>query len=70
MATVYETEVISAAGLCYKIQKRQIYGVWQQRHIWYPPTTGVADTDIQDWISTGVLEPDMDLYHESFTEAA
>lgn len=33
---VYETPITEACGLRYKIQRRQIEGIWQQRHIWYP----------------------------------
>jgi len=34
--TDFETPTVEHSGLRYKIQFRQVSGVWQQRHVWYP----------------------------------
>ena len=45
-----QTDIIETAGLRYRVQLRCVSGVWQQRHIWYPPTPHVAEPTAEEWI--------------------
>lgn len=46
----YETRIITNGDLRYKIQLRLNEGIWQQRHIWYPPTAYVTCETADPWI--------------------
>lgn len=46
----YETRIKDNGDLRYKIQLRCVSGVWQQRHIWYPPTPNVRSPTAEPWI--------------------
>ena len=47
---VYETSVSTLDDLTFRIQLRRVAGVWQQRHIWYPPTPYVDAPRADPWI--------------------
>jgi hypothetical protein len=49
---IYETDFRKFSGLCCKIQMRQVSGVWQQRHIWFPPTPHVTTKSVEPWIKS------------------
>ncbi len=59
---IYTTNIKEHSGLKYRIEMRQVYGTWEQRHIWYPaPDTYVTEgtTRVEDWIkSPGGLTAD------------
>ncbi len=49
--TIHETSIREFSGLKCRIQVRQVAGVWQQRHIWYPaPATYVEEITADNWI--------------------
>ena len=69
--TVYETDRREFCGLACVIQKRRISGVWQQRHIWFPPTTHITQPTPEEWIRAAIqrtptpdwtVAPDPDRY--------
>ena len=53
---VMQTKIIEPGnGLKYRIQMREVHGIWEQRHIWYPaPETYVSKptVDHAGWIKS------------------
>lgn len=54
---IFETKLLKFSGLCCKIQMRNVSGIWQQRHIWYPPTPFITEERIDPWIRSIQIPP-------------
>lgn len=54
---IYETDRLTFSDVCCKIQMRYRSGVWEQRHIWYPPTLAVIEESIGPWIRSVQIPP-------------
>lgn len=56
----HSTAIIQHSGLKYRIEKRQVGDIWQQRHVWYPaPATFVTEETADEWITVrGIASPD------------
>lgn len=62
---IFETDLLRFSGLACKIQMRSVMGVWQQRHIWFPPTPNISEKSVEKWIRSMQVPPDPRRFHNA-----